>query len=131
MSTRLVNARPSRELIARDLEQDAQYKQEWERTALARAVALVVVGYRARHGLTQRKLADLLGWKPSQVARLELGEHNPTLDTLIHLSQRVGLRLVLTIGPSGGKRPGVRPAKGDVVQEGDADGSHLLVAVGA
>jgi DNA-binding XRE family transcriptional regulator len=131
MNMKVVNARSTRELIARDLEQDAGYKQEWERTALARAVAVVVIGYRARHGLTQRKLAEVLGWKPSQVARLELGEHNPSLDTLIHLSQRVGLRLVLTIGPSGARRPGVRPAKGDVVQEGDADGSHLLVAVGA
>lgn len=131
MNRKLVSARSSRDLVARDLERDPEYKQEWERTALARAVALVVVGYRARHGLTQRKLASLLGWKPSQVARLELGEHNPSLETLIHLSQRVGLRLVLTIGPTGGRRPGVRPAKGDVVQEGDADGSHLLVAVGA
>ena len=131
MNTRPGNARSSRDLVANDLEQDAEFKQEWERTALARAVALVVVGYRARHGLSQRKLADLLGWKPSQVARLELGEHNPSLETLIHLSQRVGLRLVLTINPAGGKRFGVRPAKGDVVQEGDADGSHLLVAVGA
>lgn len=131
MNTKLVNAHSSRDLVARDLERDPEFKQEWERTALARAVALVVVGYRARHGLTQRKLANLLGWKPSQVARLELGEHNPSLETLIHLSQRVGLRLVLTIGPTGRRRPGIRPAKGDVVQEGDADGSHLLVAVGA
>ncbi len=131
MNEKLIGARSSRELLAEDLQRDPEFRQEWERTALARAVALVVVGYRVRHRLSQRKLADVLGWKPSQVARLELGEHNPSLETLIHLSQKVGLRLVLTINPPGGKRFVVRPIKGDVVQEGDAAGSHLLVAVGA
>lgn len=130
MKEKLLNARSARDLVSEDLERDPEFRQEWERTALARAVALVVVGYRAKHKLSQRKLAELLGWKPSQVARLELGEHNPSLETLIYLSQRVGLRLMLTINPAGGKRIGARPAKGRVVHEGDADGSHLLVAVG-
>src|SRR5260370_24192863 len=86
----LLNARSARDLVSEDVERDPEFRVEWERTALARAVALVVVGYRAKHKLSQRKLAELLEWKPSQVARLELGEHNPSLDTLIFLSQRVG-----------------------------------------
>ena len=93
----LLNARSARDLVSEDLERDPEFRLEWERTAPAHAVALVVVGYLAKHKLSQRKLAELLGWKPSQVARLELGEHSPSLDTLIFLSQRVGLRLMLTI----------------------------------
>lgn len=130
MKEKLTRARSSQDLVLEDVRRDPEFRQEWERTALARAVALVVVGYRAKHQLSQRKLAALLEWKPSQVARLELGEHNPSLETLIYLSQRVGLRLMLTINPAGRRRIGARPAKGNVVHEGDADGSHLLVAVG-
>jgi hypothetical protein len=69
---KLLNARSARDLVSEDLERDPEFRLEWERSALARVVALVVVGYRAKHKLSQRKLAELLGWKPSQVARLWL-----------------------------------------------------------
>jgi hypothetical protein len=43
-------------VLAEDL-QDPEFRAEWERTAVARAVAIRVVGYRAEHGLTQTQLA--------------------------------------------------------------------------
>ncbi|MGH2460247.1 MAG: helix-turn-helix transcriptional regulator [Chloroflexota bacterium] len=46
--------------------------------ALARAVAIRLIGYRADRGLIQAQLAKVLGVKQPQVARLELGVHNPT-----------------------------------------------------
>jgi hypothetical protein len=50
---------------------DPAFRAEWERTALARAVAEAVIRYRAEHQLTQTGLAWLLagaspswhGWK--------------------------------------------------------------------
>ncbi len=131
MKAKLAGARSSRDVLAEDLERDPEFRAEWERTAVARAVALAVVGYRVRHGLSQRKLAAQLGWPASQVARLELGEHNPSLDTLILLSQKVSLRFTLVISPAGERRVGIRSSKGSIVHEADADGSHLQVAVGA
>ena len=45
-----------------DLLKDPGFREQWERTALARAVAEAVIGYRADRGLTQTALARLLGW---------------------------------------------------------------------
>ena len=59
--------------VAGELERDPEFRREWERTALAREVAVAIVGYRAAHKLSQRALADKLGWRPSMVSRLEIG----------------------------------------------------------
>ena len=80
----------SRQLISNtevlaEMLQDPQFRAEWERTALARAVAEAVIRYRAERGLSQTALARLLGWRQPVVARLEAAEHNPTMDTLLTL----------------------------------------------
>ena len=64
------------QVVAEELERDPAFRREWERTALAREVAVAIIAYRARHKLSQRALADKLGWKPSVVSRLEAAEHN-------------------------------------------------------
>ena len=43
----------------------------------------------AEHDLSQRGLAQRLGMKHPQVARLELGDVNPTIDTLMRISSRL------------------------------------------
>jgi len=109
---------------------DPALRREWERTALARAVALDVIRYRASHGLSQRGLAEALGWKPAQVARLEQASHSPSIETLLHLARRLGLRFAVSIGPTEAPS-GVRAKKSDVVQEiNDDEGTRLLVAAG-
>jgi len=77
-----VEVRTVREVLQRDLE-DPEFRVEWERTALARAVALAVLRYRNNHQLSQRDLAHKLDWKQPAVARLESGEVNPALETLL------------------------------------------------
>ena len=56
---------------------DPQIRREYERTALAHAAALRVIGYRTGHSLSQTALASLLGmhqpasrgWKPAITSR--------------------------------------------------------------
>jgi len=75
------------ELIAEQLRTDPEFRAEWERTALARAVALAIVRYRGDHDLSQRELAERLGMKQPQVARLELAQ--------------LGIEFTIDVRPSG------------------------------
>ena len=56
---KLSDMKTNDELIAEQLHTDPAFRAEWERTALARAVAVAIVRYRAEHDLSQRELADL------------------------------------------------------------------------
>ena len=87
--------------MAHLLATDAAFRTEWERAKVASAVALAVFTYRAERGLSQRALADLLGMRQPQVARLEAGDVNPTVDTLARLSRGLGLHIRIDITPDG------------------------------
>ena len=64
-------------------------------------MALAIVRYRAEHGLSQRDLAQRLGMKQPQVARLELGEVNPSMETLMRASARLGIEFTIDVRPAG------------------------------
>lgn len=100
--------------VHRKLMRDPEFREEWERTALGRAVAIAIVRYRAEHDLSQSELAAILGMKQPAVARIELGEHNPSWETLFRLAEGLGLAFAIDIGPKGKRR---LPLKGDVVRE--------------
>ena len=80
---------------------DPAVRAEWERTAVARAVAVRLVEYRAEHALSQTALARQLGMKQPAVARLEAGEHNPSFDTLARLSSALGIEFHIAVTPTG------------------------------
>lgn len=78
---------------------DPDVRAEYERTALASAVALRVVSYRAAHDLTQAELARRLGLAQPAVARIEAGEHTPTFATLQRLARGLGVEFHIDITP--------------------------------
>lgn len=78
---------------------DPEFRERWEKTALARAVALRLVAYRVEHDLSQTDLAKMLGMKQPAIARLEAGEKNPTWETLVRLSESLGIEFVVDIVP--------------------------------
>lgn len=89
------------EVLAGHLDADPDYRREWERTALARAVAVKAIAYRAERGLSQTALAKMLKMSQPAVARLESGEHNPTFPMLLRISDALGVELAIDITPSG------------------------------
>lgn len=65
---------------------DPAYAAESDRLALAEAVSIAVVHYRAECGLSQTAFAARLGWKQPHVARLERGDVTPSLESLQRLA---------------------------------------------
>jgi ribosome-binding protein aMBF1 (putative translation factor) len=114
---KLSEMKTNEELIAEQLRTDPEFRAEWERTKLARAVAVAIVRYRAEHELSQRELAERLGMKQPQVARLELGEVNPSIETLMRLASELRIEFSIDV------RPVAEPA-------GQRKAAHVLGASG-
>ncbi len=128
-----IRSRSAEEVLAEDLKNNPEFRTYWERTTLARAVALAILHYRTEHNLSQRRLGQLLGIHQSHVSRLELGEHTPLLEMLQKLSMVLGLRFILDIGPSSktSEAPIVFPPGVELVEDIiTADGSQVRVATG-
>lgn len=86
------------EVRARAL-RDAETTAEYDRTAFANAVAIRVIRYRAEHRLSQSALARLLGMRQPAIARLEAGDHEPSLTTLGRLARALGLEFHIDVTP--------------------------------
>ena len=95
---KLSELKSHQEVVAEALK-DPAYRAEWERTRLAHAVALKVIQYRVEHNLTQTELARRLGMRQPHVARLEAGDHEPSLGTLRRLARVLGLEFHIDITP--------------------------------
>ncbi len=121
----------TRDLQEERFQKDPAARERWERTALARAVAIAVIRYRAEHGLSQRALAKQLGMPQPHIARLELGEHNPSVEMLQRLAQGLGQCFVVAVAPADRADELALPAGVQVLTDvRGADGSRVLTGTG-
>ncbi|MHB1772314.1 MAG: helix-turn-helix transcriptional regulator [Acidimicrobiales bacterium] len=90
------------EIHERDMA-DPVYRAENERTRFANDIAIRVLYYRSEHGLTQTAFGRLVGMRQPHVARLESGEHEPSLSTLVRLAAALGEDLTVDIKPGGAR----------------------------
>jgi ribosome-binding protein aMBF1 (putative translation factor) len=110
---------------------DPERRARWERLALARAVADAVLDYRVQHQLSQRQMAERLEMKPSAVARLEIAEHNPTLEMLQRLARVLEVRFMVWVAPAGRAGDVAVPHGLKALEDvRSADGGRVLVAAG-
>jgi DNA-binding XRE family transcriptional regulator len=86
------------QLVAEDV-RDPEVAAELARTSVANQLAILIIRYRVEHGLTQTALARTLGIKQPAVARLEAGDHEPSVATLARLANRLGITLRLDVEP--------------------------------
>lgn len=130
MALKLSALQTHEEVLAEEL-RDPEFRGEWERLTLARAVAQCVVQYRTSNSLSQRKLAEILGVKQPHVARLEAGLHDPSFDTLRLLSDRLGMEILLDISPrkTASRWVKSKPRKAKVFEDAElSSGTRVAVA---
>jgi transcriptional regulator with XRE-family HTH domain len=87
------------QLLAEEQLQDPEFRADWQRLAPARAFSIALLRYRADKGLTQRDLAGELGVSQPRVAKLESGDHNPSIDTIIDVVKRLDIEFAIDIAP--------------------------------
>src|ERR1700761_5971140 len=88
------------QLLAEEQLQDPECRAGWQLLAPARAFSITLLRYRADKGLTQRDLAGELGVSQPRVAKLESGDHNPSIDTIIDVVKRLGMEFAIDIAPA-------------------------------
>jgi transcriptional regulator with XRE-family HTH domain len=87
-------------LIAEQSNEDAAFRAEWQRLAFARHVAAELIRYRADNGLSQSDLARTLEISQPRVAKLESGEYNPRIETVIELTRKTGVEFAFDSAPA-------------------------------
>lgn len=88
------------ELVAKEQTADSDFRAEWQRFAPARAFAATLLRYRAEHDLNQRQLGERLGVSQPRIAKLESGEHNPSIETIIAAVRQLGIEFALDVAPA-------------------------------
>lgn len=127
-AVRLGDLHTNDELLAEEMA-DPAFRSEWERTAVARAVALRLVRHRAERELSQRDLAKLLEMEQPQVARLERGDVNPTLETLMRLAGALDIEFMIDVRPVNRRtRLVTKRAQDDAIVSYKTDRAIALVA---
>lgn len=116
------------EVLAAALEADPEFAAEWERLALARMVAVQLIGYRSDSGLSQRQLAERLGVSQPRVVELESGEKNPQIETLMKIAAKTGLEFAIDVAPIGQEPKLVGKAVTDTLAHVYAGASVLVAA---
>lgn len=96
--TRPSELRTGEELAAEDA-RDPEVAAELARTSVANQLAILIIRYRVEQGLTQTALARQLGLQQPAVARLEAGDHEPSVATLARLANKLGITLRLDVEP--------------------------------
>jgi len=90
-------------LVAEEQLADPSFRAEWQRLAPAREFAATLLRYRAEHKMGQRALAKKLSISQPRVVKLESGEHNPEIDTIINAVRQLGIEFVLDVAPASRK----------------------------
>lgn len=95
-----LKTRTFRDRLREDLK-DHEFKVHFEEERQALEVALKVAKLREEKGLTQQRLAKLMGTSQQAVSRIESGEYEGfTLKTLEKIAEATGTRLKIEFVPS-------------------------------
>lgn len=115
------------EVLAEERRADPEFWAEWQRFAPARRFAVALLRYRDEHEMSQRALAERLGVSQPRVAKLESGEHNPDVDTIINAVRCLGIEFCLDVAPAG-RKPALVTARARKCEPIDHDDVAVIAA---
>jgi DNA-binding XRE family transcriptional regulator len=91
--------------IEKILKEDPSFAEKLDRAGQAWDIAFQIIYLREQAGLTQKELADLVGTKQSNIARLESADYTGyTLKTLEKVTRALKARVQIKIIPQENKR---------------------------
>ena len=75
--------------------EDAKWRQaNAECLDLSAAIAIKILRYLREHKITQKELADRLGFSPQYVSKIVKGSENLTLETICKIQKALGITLI-------------------------------------
>ena len=75
------------------------FRAEYEALEPEFAIMQAVVNARKSSGLTQKQLSEKTGIDQADISKIEIGEANPTLNTLKRLASGMDMKLRLEFAP--------------------------------
>ena len=75
--------------------EDAKWRQanaDW--LDLSAAIAIKILRYLREHKITQKELADRLGFSPQYMSKIVKGSENLTLETICKIQKALGITLI-------------------------------------
>ena len=70
-----------------------EFKEEWDELEPEYQIIKAMLSSRAEKSMTQKQLADITGISQADISRLENGNANPSLRTLVRLADGMGMKL--------------------------------------
>ena len=78
---------------------DPVFKEEWDATEAEYQIIKSMLEMRQRNAITQKQLAENTGIAQADISRIENGNANPSLQTLVRLAAGMGARLKIEFVP--------------------------------
>ena len=94
--------------VEKILKEDPSFAEKLDKAGQAWDIAFQIINFREQAGFTQKELADLVGTKQSNIARIESADYTGyTLKTLEKVTRALKARLEIKIVPqtTSGARP--------------------------
>ena len=76
--------------------EDDEFRREWEAQEAERELTRNIVEARIAEGLSQKELAERCGMKAANLCRLENGNGNPSVSTLLKIARGLGRKLQIS-----------------------------------
>lgn len=83
--------------------EDEEFRKEWQESETEYSLIRSIAAARRSSHMTQKELAEVTGIDQSDISKIETGNANPALSTLMRLAEGMGMVLRLEFVPKQAK----------------------------